>query len=178
MSQLSAVGGGSVRRKKRNPYLDEIRGQYGKATSDVIHQKQQALQSTQRAEDVALQERSLALTQEANRQQARASQVGTGLTALTLATNTASNPIFKGGKAGKGGASGGSNGISTGSRYMNTAVPAALAGYSVYNLIDTKDDDKRLAAGIGAGLVTDYAMGGATRDVVNKGAQWLSSIWP
>lgn len=88
-----SITAGGIRRKRRSPYIDMIRGQYGQATQNVIQQRadeqrQEEVKSNQQYQqqslDLAKQEQALARRQQRLQEKAdkRAGQFGLASTIM------------------------------------------------------------------------------------------------
>ena len=92
--QAQGITSGGIRKKMKSPYVDLIRGQQGQATQNVLAQRQEAQQQTDRENEKKFQQGQLALgvqnmklqkdqAKEANKM----AMIGTGISALGTGIN-------------------------------------------------------------------------------------------
>lgn len=157
--QASSVYGMGLGRPIRTPYSQQVKSAYGQATQDVIARKkaEQEKQAQQFDQKVATDQLSLLRGQNelAAENAKRAMGMNIGTLGMNIAGKAAGNNDLRVLNDGKGMFS---SALPSGGINLGSLAGSGLAGYGAYQAMG--GGGKGLAAGIGAGLLTDAVSGG------------------
>lgn len=198
--QISSIYGMGSGRRIRTPYINQIRSAYGQATADVISRKKREreeeaqkfdqqtaqqnllLKEKELAQDKAYQQRQLgfagdqlAFRRAQARAEADAAKRAMGMNIGTLGMNIAGRAADNSNlRVGTNNVPGGLNLTGGTGINLGSLAGSGLAGYGAYKAMG--GGGKGLAAGIGAGLLTDAVSGGGVTQAIGSGLGSLPGI--
>ena len=173
--QASSVYGMGLGRPIRTPYSQQVKSAYGQATADVIARKKAEQEQEAMKFDQKVATDQLGLLREQNKLEAenakRAMGMNIGSLGMNIAGRAAGNSDLR---VGTNNVPGGLNLTGGSGINLGSLAGSGLAGYGAYQAMG--GGGKGLAAGIGAGLLTDAVSGGGVTQAIGSGLGSIPGI--